>query len=159
MPLLSLLIWIPILGGAAALLAGDQSRTRAVAGVTPQAALRIGTEMERLAAAMDGADLVNLKMLAGRLPFIPSSPGKVARLAEIAGRSALSLVRLQQDAGPDVWLVVPRQPTGWPAAGRSVWRSTGPSSTKRRSSTATDERASSSGQKNTHASIGRIGAG
>lgn len=39
-------------------------------------------------------------------------------LAEIAGRSALSLVRLQQDAGPDVWLVVPQQPTGWPAAGR-----------------------------------------
>jgi diguanylate cyclase (GGDEF)-like protein/PAS domain S-box-containing protein/putative nucleotidyltransferase with HDIG domain len=50
-----------------ALLAGDQSRKQSLAGVTPQAALHIGVEMERLASAVDQADLATLETLAARL--------------------------------------------------------------------------------------------
>lgn len=39
-------------------------------------------------------------------------------LALIAGRAALSCVRLKQAEMPDIWLVVPEQPTEWPAAGQ-----------------------------------------
>ena len=41
-----------------------------------------------------------------------------AELAAIAGRDALSLVRLTQAEGPDAWLVMPERPAGWPASGR-----------------------------------------
>ena len=40
------------------------------------------------------------------------------KLALIAGRAALSFVRLQQAETPDIWLVVPELPAKWPVAGQ-----------------------------------------
>ena len=50
-----------------ALHAGDRTRARSPHEVTPQAALLVGVEMERLASAVDRADLTTLETLAARL--------------------------------------------------------------------------------------------
>jgi hypothetical protein len=88
-----------------AVLAGDQSRSRGVSGVSPQAALRIGTEMERLAAAMDEADLPSLATLAARLRATARNNGiePIAEAAELLQsqvqeeRDLLDIVRSTND--------------------------------------------------------------
>lgn len=67
-----------------------------------------------LAECLSGSRPVRLSGRAVETRPLPL-PGE---LAVIAGCDALSLVRLEQAAGPDAWLVVSERPTDWPVAGR-----------------------------------------
>ena len=67
-----------------------------------------------LAECLSGSRPVRLSGRAVEIRPLPL-PGE---LAVIAGRDALSLVRLEQADGLDVWLVVSEPPTDWPVAGR-----------------------------------------
>jgi hypothetical protein len=68
-----------------AIIATDRSRNETLPGVSPEAALRIGMEIEHLAAAMDRADLTALETLAGRIKTAAEDNGirPIADAAEL----------------------------------------------------------------------------